>query len=114
MQQALAENIASIQHVNDELQQQNEELAQAYQLKMDTNRRKAAFIQDIYHQIRTPLNIIDGFAQVLSASLHLLPDEEVDEITSRMKESTADIAQLTKELTNEASMSQEEQIKNKK
>ena len=99
MQQSLDESVTSIQQVNAELQQQNDELTHAYQLKLETNRKKTAFIQDMYHKIRTPLNIISGFAQVLSASLHALPDDEVAEITSHMKQSTSDITRLTRELS---------------
>ena len=98
MQQSLAESVASIQRVNAELQQQNDELSRAYQLKLETNRRKAVFIQDMYHEIRTPLNIISGFAQVLAESLHMLPAEEVDDITARMQESATDISRLAREL----------------
>lgn len=98
MQQSLAESVADIRRVNAELQQHNDELAQAYELKLDTNRRKAAFIQVMYHEIRTPLNIISGFAQVLTVSHHDLPSEEVADITSRMQESAADLARLAREL----------------
>lgn len=76
----------------------NDELARAYQFKIETNRRKAAFIQEMYHQIRTPLNIISGFAQVLAASLHGLPPDEVADITARMKESATDISRLARQL----------------
>ena len=99
MQQSLADNVQNLQHVNAELQQQNEELANAYQLKLETNRRKTAFIQDMYHAIRTPLNIISGFAQVLFASLHALPEEEVNDIMTRMRSSAKDISRLTRELS---------------
>ena len=99
MQQSLAESVANIQHVNAELEQQNEELTRAYQLKLETNRQKTTFIQDMYHQIRTPLNIISGFTQVLSENLRMLPADEVADITTRIKESAADISRLTKELS---------------
>jgi len=98
MQQSLAESVASIQRVNSELQQQNDELTKAYQLKLETNRQKTAFIQDMYHEIRTPLNIISGFAQVLTESLHGLSAEEVEDITGRMQESAADISRLAQKL----------------
>ena len=98
MQQSLSESVASIRRVNAELQQQNNELTRAYQLKLETNRRKAAFIQDMYHEIRTPLNIISGFAQVLTESLHGLSADEVADITARMQESAAAISRLAREL----------------
>ena len=108
MQQSLAQSVSDIRHVNEELEQHNDELAAATQLKQDTNRRKAAFIQDMYHEIRTPLNIIAGFTQVLAASLHGLPDEEVDDITTRMRESAQDISRLTRQL--EEAVSSDKQV----
>lgn len=98
MQRSLAQTVSDIRGVNAELEQHNDELTRAYQLKLETNRQKAAFIQDMYHEIRTPLNIISGFAQVLTTSLHGLPTEEVADITARMSESATDITRLTHEL----------------
>ena len=95
MQSSLAESVASIRRVNAELQQQNDELTSAYQLKIETNRQKAAFIQDMYHEIRTPLNIISGFAQVLSANFKEFPEEEVSDITGRMVSSADTIRHIT-------------------
>lgn len=104
MQQSLEKSVADIRRVNAEQQQQNDKLASAYQLKVETNQRKAAFIQDMYHKIRTPLNIISGFTQVLAANQDALPADEVDDITSRMKESADDIACLAHELDEAARM----------
>ena len=108
MQQSLAQIVSDIRLANEELKQHNDELAAATQLKLDTNRRKAAFIQDMYHEIRTPLNIIGGFTQVLGASLHGLPPEEVSDIIARMRQSANDINRLTCELGDAASDSNHE------
>jgi sigma-B regulation protein RsbU (phosphoserine phosphatase) len=99
MQQSLATSVDDIRRVNAELAQHNDELARAYKLKMEANRRKSDFIQYMYHEIRTPLNIISGFAQVLTASLHALPSDEVNDITTRMKDSATDISKLTNKLS---------------
>ena len=80
------------------LEQHNDELANATQLKLETNRRKTIFIQDMYHEIRTPLNIICGFAEVLNSSQHSLPDNEVNDITTRMMDGAQDISRLTRQL----------------
>ena len=98
MQKSLAQTVSNIRLANEELEQHNDELANAYQIKLETNRRKTAFIQDMYHQIRTPLNIISGFTQVLAASLHGLPPDEVSDIIARMKESASDISRLARQL----------------
>lgn len=98
MQQSLAQTVSDIRRVNAELEQQNDDLARAYQFKLETNRRKTEFIQGMYHEIRTPLNIICGFAQILAASLHGLPADEVLDITSRMKMGANDISRLANQL----------------
>jgi len=98
MQQSLATMVNDIRCVNEELEQHNEELASATQLKQETNRRKADFIHYMYHEIRTPLNIISGFAQVLTASRHSLESDEVEDIMARMQESAGNIRRLTRQL----------------
>lgn len=49
-------------------------------------------------EIRTPLNIINGFAQVLIASYQDLPPEELADITGRMQDSADDISRLARKL----------------
>jgi len=48
----------------------------AYQKALETDKMKTAFLQNVSHEVRTPLNIINGFAQVIAD-----PDltESVDE-----------------------------------
>jgi sigma-B regulation protein RsbU (phosphoserine phosphatase) len=98
MQQSLAQTVTDIRTANEQLSALNAQLSQAYQLKLETNRRKATFIRDMYHEIRTPLNIIGGFAQILTASIHSLPADEVTDITARMKQSASDISRLAHQL----------------
>lgn len=45
------------------------ELKMAYNRAMESEKMKAAFIQNVSHEIRTPLNIISGFAQVIANDL---------------------------------------------
>ena len=42
------------------------ELRKAYDLALESDHLKTAFISNVSHEVRTPLNIISGFAQVLS------------------------------------------------
>ena len=99
MQHSLASSVSDIRQVNAELEQRYEELARAYQLKMEANEQKAAFIRNMFHQIRTPLNIISGFTQVLSSSIGELSEEEIADITSRMMSSAKSINHISKILT---------------
>ena len=52
------------------------ELKVAYQRVVDSDKMKTAFIQNVSHEVRTPLNIISGFAQVIAnQEYHISPDE---------------------------------------
>ena len=99
MQHSLASSVSDIRQVNAELEQRYEELARAYQLKMEANEQKTVFIRNMFHQIRTPLNIISGFTQVLSSSIGELSEEEIADITSRMMSSAKSINHISKILT---------------
>ena len=42
------------------------QLKRAYEHALESDKMKAAFIQNMSHEVRTPLNVIAGFAQVLA------------------------------------------------
>ena len=93
MQQSLLEHVDSIRKTGEETKKHNEELARAQMLAEEGVQKKAIFIQNVSHQMRTPLNIIMGFADVLgesfaaqqdSASQSLLQDAELADITETM------------------------------
>ena len=107
MQQSINEHISSIQRTVIETKERNEELAQATKLAEEAVRQKAAFIQDVSHQIRTPLNIIMGFAQVLRDNItsqnghpdqSTLEKEEIANITDMMKHNAAHLGRMIKML----------------
>jgi signal transduction histidine kinase len=41
------------------------EMRKAYERALESDKMKTAFIQNVSHEVRTPLNVISGFAQVL-------------------------------------------------
>lgn len=84
MQQSINDQIGSIRQTMDETQRQNGELVAAMKLAEEGVRQKSLFIQNVSHQIRTPLNIIQGFAQVLQEGQNL-PETEFQEIRRMMK-----------------------------
>lgn len=84
MQESLHEHVNEIQQMNDEAAQRNEELAKVSKLAEEGNRQKEIFIQNVSHQIRTPLNIIIGFAQILHDSKSMMPEEELKNVTETM------------------------------
>lgn len=87
MLQTLQVHIGLVSYSTDKLQQRNKELEEATKLAQEANRQKTTFIQNVSHQIRTPLNIVMGFSQVLYDTVkqkQVLSDEEMKSITSTM------------------------------
>ena len=95
MLRSLNFHMGSVRYSTDQAMQRNEELAQATHMVEEAERQKTAFIQNVTHQIRTPLNIIMGFAQILSDSAGTsaaepslregLSEEEMKSITNTMR-----------------------------
>ena len=73
------------------------QLERAYQHALESDKMKAAFIQNISHEIRTPLNIINGYAQVLSSSDYDISAEERQEISQTVMRNTHIITTLVSE-----------------
>ena len=82
MQESLDHHIGEIRQMNAEALRRNEELVKASEMARESDRQKSLFIQNVSHQIRTPLNIIMGFAHVLYESKSFMPEEEARSITS--------------------------------
>ena len=95
MQQSLYERMGSISKTAEEIRKQNERRAHEMDLAEESVRKKTQFIQNLSHQIRTPLNIILGFANVLHERISQRDaattvndprqEEELSDITNMMK-----------------------------
>ena len=85
MQDSLNKHVNDIRQMNEEALRRNEELVHTSKLAKASSLQKTLFIQNVSHQIRTPLNIIMGFAQVLRENKSLMPDEEAKSITDMMR-----------------------------
>ena len=95
MQQSINEHINNIQQVNEEMEKRNSELMTANQLIEEADQRKVSFIHDVSLQIRTPLNIIAGFMQVLRETFSVLSAEEIASFTETMKQNTTTIMRMS-------------------
>ena len=93
MQESLNKHVADIRQTAADTKKSNLELAYTTKLAKEAVRQKDIFIQNVSHQIRTPLNIIMGFAQVLretiaasggKATRDALGEEEKKSITDMM------------------------------
>lgn len=94
MQESLDRHVSDIKKVADETKRSNEELVKAAQLAEEADRQKTLFIQNVTHQIRTPLNIIMGFAQVLRSSMGEIPRDEVKKIVDMMDHNTKTLSRM--------------------
>ena len=85
MLQSLNFHMGSVRYTTEQAKLRNEELEKATQLAQEAESQKSVFIQNVSHQIRTPLNIIMGFVQVLSdANTEAMSDEEMKTIVDMM------------------------------
>lgn len=80
------------------------QLERAYQHALESDKMKAAFIQNISHEIRTPLNIINGYAQVLSSTDFDLSVSERENISQTVMHNTNVITSLVNETLELSSM----------
>ena len=104
MQKSLAKHISHLERVNAETEHRNTELANANQQAEEAAQRQVAFLQNILHQIRTPLNIIMGFVQVLRDDYTVIPHEEMVTITETMKHNATSISRMVHMLTAASSL----------
>jgi len=64
----------------------------------ESTRMKSNFIKQISHEIRTPLNILSGYTQVLASPSAQLTNEEKQEISAQVMESTERITGLVNKM----------------
>lgn len=110
MQKSITGYVEDLQRIKTETERHYEELERAQKLAEEANHKKAIFIQDISHQIRTPLNIIGGFAQVLRDSLAYMDNQEIDEITESMLQNSEDITTIISHLMTSSALEANKQI----
>ena len=89
------------------LEKEHKKLVEAYeQLEIanakakESSRMKSNFIQQISHEINTPLNILSGFTQVITMPGVELNDKEKEEINNGIMENTGRISELVNKIIN--------------
>ena len=114
MQSSLNQHISEIQQVNEEMAKRNDELAHAKKLVEKAIHQKTAFVQDISHQIRTPLNIVMGFSQVLRDCGDEMPPEEVKQLTGLMNRNVKLLHRMVQMLLDSSDVGLSEEMKSLK
>ena len=112
MQQSLKAYVDNIQLINTEMEKRNQELQKANEQAIIAKKKKTAFLQDMMHQIRTPLNIIGGFAQVLNENYHELPADETSNIIHMMQDNTRKFVRISRMLVAASASDDEKALQN--
>jgi signal transduction histidine kinase len=74
------------------------QLKKAYEHALESDNMKTAFIRNVSHEVRTPLNIISGFAQIISDSNIQMSNEELKGISQMVIKNTNIITKQFDEL----------------
>lgn len=112
MQEALDKHISDIKVMNDEAEHRNEELVEASRMAEEAAKKKTTFIQNLTHQIRTPLNILMGVSQLLSDSSEELPAEERASLTSMMNYNAIVLKRIVQKLYDSSDLGMAEELAN--
>ena len=104
MQYAIVKHLDDLKQMQQQIQQSNEELTVAKRMVEEAGKKKLAFMRDMSHQIRTPLNIISGFAQVLRDSHSTITPEEVKSVTQEILRNSHDLSTIISHLVSAATI----------
>jgi signal transduction histidine kinase len=98
MQKSIASHVAELETTRSETERKNKELMVAKTLAEESDHKKTVFVQDMFHQIRTPLNIVTGFAQVINDDYEMLSHEEMKMMVGQMMKNTDAITAIVNKL----------------
>ena len=84
MRRSISQHIKDAELTKQETEQRTAELEQATQLARQASEQKTHFMQDMSHQIRTPLNIVHGFSQILSDDSEAMSEDDKKQIAETM------------------------------
>jgi signal transduction histidine kinase len=98
MQKFISGYISDIRMMNEEIKKRNVELTIANEQAQVALEKKTAFMQDVTHQVRTPLNIIIGFSQVIRDDHQAIPEEEMELILDAMQENSENIQEIIEKM----------------
>ena len=84
MRRSICQHINDAEQTKQETEQRTTELEEATSLARQASEQKTQFMQDMSHQIRTPLNIVHGFSQILRDDSEMIPADEKQQIAETM------------------------------
>ena len=94
----LALLVAALSYIVMARRRHMRQLKRAYDHALESDKMKSAFIRNVTHEVRTPLNIISGFAQVIADPTLVTAPEERAHIAEMMQKNTQLITSLVDEI----------------
>ena len=94
----MTRNILIRRKFNKQLMAKNQELKSAYKQVAAANEMKSEFIRNVSHEVRTPLNIINGFSQVLAEMGPDMGDKERSVVAKNISHSAYQITSLVNKM----------------
>ena len=90
--------VAALSYIILSRRRHMKQLKKAYDHALESDRMKTAFIQNVSHEVRTPLNVISGFAQVISDPELASGLEDRQKIADMMQKNARIITSLVDEM----------------
>ena len=90
--------IAALVYIVQSRRRHLKQMEKAYNRVLEADKMKAEFIQNVSHEVRTPLNIISGFAQVLATPNNDITSDERQHISETMMHNTRIITTMIDEV----------------
>ena len=90
--------VGLLAHLFNSRRRHLKQLNAAYQHALESDKMKTRFIQNVSHEVRTPLNIISGFSQVIADPTLTESDEERQNMATMMQKSALQITNLIDEI----------------
>jgi signal transduction histidine kinase len=90
--------VAALSYIILSRRKHMKQLKKAYDHALESDKMKTAFIQNVSHEVRTPLNIISGFAQVISDPELASGIEDREKISLMMLKNARIITSLVDEM----------------